>query len=164
LLLALCIHGSKHLWERLAWISDIAGLVATSPQLNWQQLTRQARQSGNERMLFLGLRLAAELLDARLPVEVQSEIAGDATVAVLANEIIANLFTAELQRSGMGGYFRFQMTARRRFRDKFNYLRFTITPNEEDLVRVRLPKALSFIYYLIRPVRMVVTGGPSHFH
>lgn len=164
LLLALCIHGSKHLWERLAWISDIAGLVATNPSLNWQQLTRQARQSGNERMLFLGLRLAAELLDAKLTAEMEFEIASDAVVAALASEIVANLFKSELQPSGMGGYFRFQMKARRRFRDKFNYLRFTITPNEEDLVQVRLPAALTFIYYLIRPVRMVVTGGPSHFH
>ncbi len=56
------------------------------------------------------------------------------------------------------------MKARRRLRDKFKYLQFAFTPNEEDLVRLKLPPVLSFVYYLVRPVRLVLTGGPSHFH
>ena len=43
LLLALCIHGSKHLWERLAWIADIAGLIESQPSLNWNELVNRAR-------------------------------------------------------------------------------------------------------------------------
>jgi hypothetical protein len=163
LVLALCIHGSKHLWERLAWICDIAGLVAHT-ELNWEELIRRARATGNERMLFLGLRLAADLLEAPLPVRVEAALNADASVAALARDVIRDLFTPALTRTGMSGYFRFQLRARRRLRDKLNYLRFTFTPNEEDLVRLKLPPALNFIYYLVRPVRLVITGGPSHFH
>ena len=164
LLLALCIHGSKHLWERLAWICDIAGLIAAQPDLNWQELIDRARTTGNERMLFLGLRLAVDLLGAPLPKHVEAALNADAAVGLLAQGVVRDLFTSELTRTGMSGYFRFQLRARRRLRDKFNYLRFTITPNEEDLVRMKLPAALTFIYYLVRPVRLVVTGGPGHFH
>jgi putative nucleotidyltransferase-like protein len=164
LLFALCIHGSKHLWERLAWICDIAGLVATQTELNWEELMRCARATGNERMLFLGLRLAADLLEAPLPKQVEAALNADASVAALAGDVVRDLFTPTLTRTGMSGYFRFQLRARRRIRDKLNYLRFTFTPNEEDLVRLNLPAGLSFIYYLVRPVRLVVTGGPSHFH
>jgi hypothetical protein len=164
LLLALCIHGSKHLWERLAWVCDIAGLIATQTDLNWQELIGRARSTGSERMLFLGLRLAADLLEAPLPKHVEAALNADASVAALAHDVVRDLFTPALTRTGMSGYFRFQLRARRRLRDKLNYLRFTITPNEEDLVRLKLPRALTFIYYLVRPVRLVVTGGPSHFH
>ena len=163
LLLALCIHGSKHLWERLAWICDIAGLIAAHTDLNWQELIGRARATGNERMLFLGARLAADLLEAPLPKDVEVALNADAAVGLLAERVVRDLFTPELTRTGMSGYFRFQLRARRRLRDKFNYLRFTITPNEEDLVRMKLPAALTFIYYLVRPVRLVVSGGPSHF-
>lgn len=164
LLLALCIHGSKHLWERLAWICDIAGLIAVDKGLNWEALVRQARATGSERMLFLGLRLAADLLEARLPVEVETALNADATAGVLAKQVVRDLFTPALTPSGMSGYFFFQLRARRRLRDKFSYLRFTITPNEEDLVRLKLPAALSFLYYIVRPLRLAITGGPTHFH
>lgn len=164
LLLALCIHGSKHLWERLAWVCDIADLIRTQADLNWQELIRRARSTGSERMLFLGLRLASDLLEAQLPKDVEAALNADASVASLAQDVVRDLFTPVLTRTGISGYFRFQIRARRRLRDKLNYLRFTFTPNEEDLVRLKLPPSLTFIYYLVRPVRMVVTGGPSHFH
>ncbi len=164
LLLALCIHGSKHLWERLAWVCDIAGLIATQPDLHWQELISRGRSTGSERMLFLGLRLAADLLEVSLPKDVEAAVSADASVAALAQDVVRDLFTPAPTRTGVSGYFRFQMRARRRLRDKLNYLRFTCTPNEEDLVRLKLPPALTFIYYLVRPVRLVVTGGPSHFH
>jgi hypothetical protein len=164
LLLALCIHGSKHLWERLAWICDIAELIASDRNLNWKALINQARTTGSERMLFLGLRLAVDLLGTRLPAEVQAALNVDVAAGVLAQQVVRDLFTPALTPSGMSDYFLFQLRARRRLRDKFKYLRFTITPNEEDLVRLKLPAALSFLYYIVRPVRLVVTGGPSHFH
>ena len=164
LLLALCIHGSKHLWERIAWIADIAGLITVDPELNWKDLIERARRSGSERMLFLGLLLAANLLEAELPEAVQSELKADAKVGVLVEDVVRDLFNRDLIPSGISGYFLFQWKARRRLRDKLNYLRFTFTPNEEDLVRLKLPSSLSFLYYLVRPVRLVVTGGPSHLH
>lgn len=164
LLLALCIHGSKHMWERLAWVCDIAGLVDLYPELDWKQVIAQARATGSERMLFLGLRLAADLLGAKVPDEVKNALASDPLVSQLSRDIVRHFLTLEPNPTGMMGYFLFQLRARRRWRDKFNYLRFVLTPTEEDLVRVRLPAPLTFLYYLVRPIRMVVTGGPSHFH
>jgi len=164
LLLALCIHGSKHLWERVAWIADIAGLISSKEELNWEELISRARSTGSERMLLLGLQLAERLLEVSLPDEVKSALKADAKVGLLADDVVRDLFTPGLTPSGISGYFLFQIKARRRLRDKINYLRFTFTPNEEDLVRFNLPSSLSFLYYLVRPVRLVVTGGPSHFH
>ena len=115
-------------------------------------------------MLFLGLRLAIDLLDAKLPQELERILNVDEMVPALAASVRRYLFTPQLTPSGLASYFRFQLKARRRLRDKINYLRFAISPTEEDLVQIKLPAALSFVYYLVRPVRMVVAGGPSHFH
>ncbi len=164
LLLALCVHGSKHLWERLAWVCDIAELTRQRRDLNWPALLSMARATGSERMLLLGLSLAAELLDTELPVEVQQALRADPVISSLTAGVVRYLFTPELTPSGMAGYFRFQLKARRRLRDKVNYLRFVITPTEEDLARMPLPAPLTFVYYLVRPVRMMITGGPRHFH
>ena len=46
LLLYLCVHGCKHVWQRLAWITDIAELLR-HPQLEWRRVTEQATRLGS---------------------------------------------------------------------------------------------------------------------
>jgi hypothetical protein len=168
LLLSLCVHGAKHLWERLSWITDIAQLLAVHPDLNWPSLLERARRTGTERMLLLGLHVARELLGAPLPTDVEARLEADPEIVPLARQIYAGLFAggagaeAGNDASGISGYFIFQLRARRRLRDKFNYCRYVISPTEEDLTLLSLPAPLSFVYYLLRPLRMIWTGGPSH--
>jgi hypothetical protein len=162
LLLSLTVHGAKHLWERLSWIADIAQLLEVYPDLDWTRLLERARRSGTERMLLLGLYVAHELLDAKLPAGVREQFETDQEIALLAGQIYSRLFAGGSEASGMSGYFIFQLKARRRLRDKFNYCRYVVSPTEEDLTLLSLPAPLSFVYYLLRPLRMIWTGGPSH--
>ena len=162
LLLSLCVHGAKHLWERLSWIADIAQLLEVYPDLNWSRLLERARRSGTERMLLLGLYVAHDLLGAKLPAHVTAQFELDAGITMLAGQIYSRLFAEGSEASGMSGYFLFQLKARRRLRDKFNYCRYVVSPTEEDLTMLSLPAPLSFVYYLLRPLRMLWTGGPSH--
>ena len=92
------------------------------------------------------------------------ELDADGAVAALATDVRRDLFAPALVPSGLRGYFRFQFRARRRLRDKFRYVRFVLTPTEEDLVLLTLPAPFSFVYYLLRPLRLALTGGPAHFH
>ncbi|HEY9285601.1 MAG TPA: nucleotidyltransferase family protein, partial [Pyrinomonadaceae bacterium] len=64
LLLALCVHGSKHRWEQLSWVCDVAQLLSKNPNLRAAELLERAGRGGCRRMLLLGLRLAHELLGA----------------------------------------------------------------------------------------------------
>ena len=162
LLLSLCVHGAKHLWERLSWVADIAQLLEVQEDLNWTNLLERARRTGTERMLLLGLYVAHDLLGAALPAQVEGPLRDDPEIVFLAHQIYARLFTGGDDANGMSGYFIFQLKARRRLRDKFNYCRYVISPTEEDLTLLSLPAPLSFIYYLLRPLRMLWTGGPSH--
>jgi hypothetical protein len=70
LLFSLCVHGSRHLWERLGWICDVSELIARH-QLNWTALLERAARTDSERMFLLGLHLAQKLLGTTLPPEVQ---------------------------------------------------------------------------------------------
>jgi hypothetical protein len=97
LLLYLSAHGGRHLWLRLLWICDVAQLLRHNPNLDWAALLEQARASGGQRMLFLGLALAHELLGAPLPPEVEQAVRGDAQAAGLARRAKAQLFEAPLE-------------------------------------------------------------------
>ncbi|PYT25415.1 MAG: hypothetical protein DMG57_25265 [Acidobacteria bacterium] len=45
LLIDLCAHGCKHLWQRLAWIGDIAALTR-SRRLAWDVVIARAAGAG----------------------------------------------------------------------------------------------------------------------
>lgn len=162
LLLALCVHGSKHLWERLSWVCDIAQIVGRAQGLDWDALLRRARETGSTRLLLLGLNLADELLGARLPRIVRARIAADASVEKLTRRILAGLFHEGGSAEGMSGYFSFQLHARERLRDKLRYFRYSLSPTDEDVAQMSLPRPLTFAYYLLRPLRLLRTGGPGH--
>ena len=76
LLFSLCVHGSRHLWERLGWICDVAELISRRT-LNWTALLDRAAKADGERMFLLGLHLADKLLNAPLPSEVKRRCAAD---------------------------------------------------------------------------------------
>ena len=42
-LVLICIHGAKHLWERLMWIADVAALVSRQTGIDWGRATASAR-------------------------------------------------------------------------------------------------------------------------
>ncbi|MCA1613591.1 MAG: hypothetical protein LC800_05420, partial [Acidobacteria bacterium] len=60
------------------------------------------------------------------------------------------------------GYFSFQLDARERLRDKLRYFSYSLSPTDEDVAQLALPRPLSFAYYLLRPLRLLRAGGPAH--
>lgn len=92
LLLILCVHGSKHLWDRLIWLCDVAALLQKNPQIDWETLLATARALGAERMLLIGLHMVHNVLGTELPSLVLEKIAADPQVAALARVSTGQLF------------------------------------------------------------------------
>lgn len=161
LLLALCVHGTKHVWERLGWLCDIARLVERETELDWRTVVARARAGGCARMLAVALDLARSLFGAPLPREAELMIESDAAARELSLRIASRLLTAEGSPPGAREYFLFQLRAREGWADRARYCVFSLRPTERDL-KLALPRRLSFVYYVLRPLRMALTGGPPH--
>jgi len=101
LLLILCLHGSKHKWEELKWIVDVAELLRTRPELDWRRLTDDARRMGAYRMLAICLVLASELLDAPIPRELLDRFRSTPSVASLAAEVCDDLCASTAKPAGI---------------------------------------------------------------
>ncbi|MEO8132464.1 MAG: nucleotidyltransferase family protein [Betaproteobacteria bacterium] len=165
LLLILCVHGAKHQWEQLKWISDIAELVAANyDRLNWHRMLDQARSQGGERMLLLGLFLAHDLVYARLPEELLQRIQNDSRMNALARRVSERLFDSELAPLRLRDEKPvFYWDVSERPRDKWRliwkyfpvYLKRMFVPGERDYEFMRLPKFLASGYYVVRQVRLV---------
>jgi hypothetical protein len=162
LLLILCAHGTKHLWERLEWICDVAQLLGTHQAIDWQWVIERARALGSERMLLLGLFLANDLLGAAVPTGVLQRAQADVSVASLAGQVYERLFSDRLPQLGDLERSLFHLKARERLEDRLRYcVRLAVTTTPGDWAAVRLPSALFPLYYMLRPFRLVATYGPA---
>jgi hypothetical protein len=162
LLLILCMHGSVYLWERLGWICDVAELIHARKGVDWEWVTEQAAALGGERMFFLGLYLASDLLGAPLPRDVLHKVEADPTVKVLAREVHERL-SWEVNNSPPPvafGEIPFHLRMRERLRDKIWYLvDAAMTPTVNDWRLLPLSVYFFPAYYVVRPIRLTGKYG-----
>ena len=160
LLLALCLHGSTHFWDRLGWIGDVAGLIDRRRDIDWQSVLNNATRQGSRRILSLGLSLARELLEVPIPPEVLRTVQKDTVVRTLAEQVQQRLFAQDLPRSGILDGALLQLRMRERRRDRLrSSLRLVATPRVYDWMFLPLPDRLFFLYYLLRPLRLAGKYG-----
>jgi hypothetical protein len=158
LLFSLCIHGSRHLWERLGWICDIAELLARH-DFDWPTLLKRASQADSERMFLLGLYLAERLLEAPLPPEVKQRCDSDPRLASLAGNVVKNLFNGPTHVPATSSeIFKYNIGVRKTLGARARYILYMLRPTDGDLGTHSLPESLSFGYYLARPFRLLRKG------
>jgi len=163
LLLILCVHGSRERWARLEWICDVAELVGVHKRMNWQRVMDRARRLGSERMLFLGLFLASDLLGAVLPEKVLRTVQGDPAVKSLGRQVCERLFRGATAPSGHLEGLLFHL----KLRDDaweliyycFRYACQVMTPTRLEWESLPLPDLFFPFYYVLRPVMLAGRYG-----
>ena len=157
LLFSLCVHGSRHLWERLSWICDVAELISRH-SFNWTTLLERAATADNDRMFLLGLHLAHELLEAPLPDEVQQRCDSDEQLKILAANLIEHLFNGTTHIPATSReIFKYNIRVRKTLAARARYLAHIFRPTDSDLSHHWFPSRLTFGYYLTRPFRLIRT-------
>lgn len=154
--LAIVGHGTKECWTQLARICDLAEYIRSHPQLDWAKLIELATTKGGRRILFLGLTLARNLLGMTLPENVVQEIQSDREVDLLANAVCDRLFSKIDASIKDGSNTRFHLKVREKIQDKIMYFfLIAITPTTSDWLVLPLAKFPGFIYYILRPIRLI---------
>jgi limonene-1,2-epoxide hydrolase len=155
LLLVLCVHASKHEWNQLGMIRDIAMLAGF--ELNWDWIQREACKLGIARVLNVSLVLARDLLRCPLPSD---RMSGRETELLLC-EKLARQFEAKLRASAEDNpeslrYFRKMIEVRERWRDRARFAwRLASTPSDGEWEAVKLPDSLFPLYGSVRAVRLL---------
>lgn len=159
LVLFLCVHGSKHLWSRPSWISDIAGLLfKQGTVIEWQEVIRMAKAQDGLRMLLLGIDLAVKEQDVPMPPLLKELMSKDKMLETLSRDVRNSLRenagkpeTDDLNR------LRFHLSLRQRMRSRLRYIILRgITPSYNDWRALKLLRQLYPLYYLTRPFRLIL--------
>jgi len=153
LLLALCVHGWKHEWSRLIWVSDVARLIVQNPGLDWAAILARSKHYGVKRILSLGVSLAHELLGSPLPEAIDETAQADAELECLLQQARRGL--GENRQVSYIGWHLFLLRARERWRDRIRHaVRFVFTPGVPELTAIALPRPLHGLYPVMRVLRL----------
>jgi hypothetical protein len=151
LLLALCIHGSKHHWERLAWIRDVTALINRWADLDLEACIARARSSGCIRLVLVGLALARRCGGVNLPAAVNHLISTDRTTIQLEGQVMAWLFDPDKEPPRNDRVDRFRLMMRERWADRSRYVTRTLLwPGRSHLEIVALPGPLRWLYFPLK--------------
>lgn len=160
LIVGLCIHGAKHQWKELKQIGDIAGIIASDKNINWELILKIAREKRIERIISLGLRLAEELMKADLPTIVSEYIRSDRVVQHLVSSSIDSIFTEKQNKGGDIQEVLYWLSVRECLWDRIRVVALlAFKPNHDDWAYISLPGSFSPLYYIIRPIRLAIEYG-----
>jgi hypothetical protein len=168
--LVLCTHaGEKHRWMRLSMASDVARLLASAPDFDWNLARANAAEVQRSETLLFGAAWAALLAGAPVPSDVLSEAAtSDVLVTRLA------LWRARPFREGMGQPSFSEWSENladlcERFAargvecplrpTRSTYAAAILRPDWEDRQAVALPASLRALWWVLRPFRMLKLHG-----
>lgn len=170
-LLTLCAHGMKHFWTRLCWVCDVAEVIHSRPSIDFDALLARSRALGAEGMTLLGLILAHHVLGAAVPPPVlaQARRSVHAQAAELDRRLFDEHENDDVQRgarmqlagAGLAQTLLFHLRVREKWGSGVRYVLYrAFTPTTLERDWVRLPRWLSFLYYAVRPVRLLCKYGP----
>jgi len=158
-LILISIHGAKHFWEQLSYIADVAAFVSRQ-DLDWARVRSSAEEVGGERMLNVGLRLAADVLGAPLPENVAALVRSDRSAGFLVGQILRWLPAAGPVPPGIFARAMFRMRMRGGVFSGPAYLfRLSFSPTEEDWIEGPRNKRHWFLDALGRPFRLARKYG-----
>lgn len=160
LLLILCVHGAKHLWERLIWLCDIAEMVTKTPELDWARVMRLAQERGVLRMTILALVLARDVLGTPLPGEVQNWFTTQPAALRIAATLRASLLRHPSGETWDGALTHNLSTDRLLMQtidkplSRLGFLwHLATTPPASERASVAAPRGFNSLWWVLRPAR-----------
>lgn len=154
--LFLCLHGASHGWSRLKWLGDVMVLMERFNDNEWQKtLELSSSLKMNEivaQVIYLSWEIFSPTWKHKFATEISSNhkkiwfIITNAHDHIISNEgsyydkVIRNL------------YLQAHMGYRYSIRENFNFWHLFLSAHPDDLVLMRLPNWMSWLYIILRPL------------
>ncbi len=157
LLVYLCLHGSKHAWERIEWINDVYMLVSNTT-LDWIKVVDITKVMECKLSFYLGLNLSKKLYNISLPEEIEAMIDTN-NINNLTQDVFEFLQDSIVSKEDYSKYQKvnlFQLKLLDTKMKKIKHLWSTyIAITRTDYLAMKLPPYLHILYYVIKPFRVL---------
>ena len=158
LLVYLCVHGYKHMWERVEWLVDIV-MLDLNNDIDYKDVLKIAKNIDANRVVLSSLILCQKILNMHLSNEIKKCIKNEKKLLNISDKMLSKIIATynnpskKSQHSKQMSLLQFLILTT--YKSKFQYLKTLLSPTENDYQIVKLPKYLNFVYYLIRPFNIL---------
>lgn len=151
----LCVHGASHGWSRLKWLADLNALLARESGAEIKRLYRYAERTGGGRCAGQALLLCRRLLGLRLPATLEAELNGSKRLALLTDMAVYVMAGPDARSGNEQRAFATTRVSLMQFMLGSSPAHFLAqcriaSVRLGDVVRYPLPRALHFLYPLLR--------------
>jgi len=152
LFIYLCIHGSKHIYERISWITDINKCLIDKT-FNWKLIVKFAKELNIERIVYSSIYLASITFDTSLPNYIKSNMTDINKLRSISENILSSIDKNDkISLRSLS----ILLSQREGLCKKINLiLKSFFYIKETDIKFIKLPKYLYFIYFIVRPFRIL---------
>jgi len=155
-LLLLCDHGARQKWLKLKWLGDVARLLSSERSTGWDTLLDLAHEVDLQRTLAHSALLVHWIYCVPLPHALRSLIQNEIMSASVSERALETLLMSseEVASAGKSAHRLRLAWQTKRLRPTLPYgllLRSVFVPMEDFQV-LRLPSALFWLYYPLRPI------------
>ncbi len=170
-ILITAVNALKEYWSsRLYRFCDLAELIHSHPQPDWNRIFNRAKQLGLQNTLFTALIVCEKLLSAPIPREISAVITRQHKLSPIVDELVsqielveqtnseANYRKTRIVPSDKHYFLALQDTWPRKWQF---WLKWALTPTAADREFLLIPTSLSALYYLLRPIRLLFSKRPS---
>jgi hypothetical protein len=156
LFIYLCVHGYKHLWERIEWLVDIYYLISKE-NIDLEKVLQMSRLVDADRIVLSTLIICQKIFDLKIQLNDSSiqDIKLNKNTNTMLNKIISDYKEVNekihSKQFSMIHLYMLKTTA-----NKMKYLKTFFEPTEQDYEKVKISKSLHFLYYLLRPFNVLI--------
>lgn len=148
--LFLCLHGGKHAWSRLEWLTGVAEFLRGHP-VDERSVSKLAAERGMLRPLLLGAALIERLIDPRLVPYLSTKANSAGTIRKLCDRVEQRLSDLDTEPNAPAA---FQLALCSSVSGRLRWIFCnSVQPGHAD-IRAAEAKHPGY-YYFLRPVRLV---------
>ena len=156
LLVYLCMHGSKHKWERIEWIVDIDKLLRKAEDINWKLVVEISKKYNCNKMLNLGLLLSHKLYDTPIHINSIKNLEKKyykETIKYILSEM-SNITISKSEFNKNYTSFKFHYNLNENIYDKFLFLKKTFLEISDNDTKFFNSNSL-VLHYIVKPFRLL---------
>lgn len=157
LFIYLCVHGHKHLWERIEWLVDIVYLIEKE-NIDLEKVIELSKKVDADRIVLSTLLICQKMFnDFKIQLSnrqlIEDKKLNETTKLLLIK--IFDDYSAVNEKMHSKQFSKIQWYMLKTSTNRIKYLKTFFIPTEEDYLSLRLPKYLTIIYFIIRPFNIL---------
>jgi hypothetical protein len=164
LFIYLCVHGYKHLWERIEWLIDIYYLLEKN-NLDIRKIIEMSKLIDADRIVLSTLIICNKIFD--LEIKLDNSLLQNKRLNKFTDNMIGKIFDNYLVVSEKNHSKQLSMIQLYFLKTKDNrlkYLKTLFKPTEKDYEKIKISSKFHFIYYLLRPFNIFSKSVSQKFN